>query len=49
MVKLLEALRHDLSQPLRETRAEGREVDAAGLERIWRENVPQPVAPRPDK
>jgi hypothetical protein len=38
-----------LAEFVREARAEGREVDAAGLERKWREDVPQPIAPRPDK
>ena len=38
-----------LAEFVRDARAGGREVDAAGLERKWRENVPQPIVPRPDK
>jgi heme A synthase len=38
-----------LTELVRAIRESGAEVDPAELERVWRETVPEPVAPRPDR
>lgn len=38
-----------MTELVRETRERSDDPDFAELERVWRERVPEPIAPRPDK
>lgn len=39
----------DMTKLAKDARANGCDVEPAELERVWRERVPEPIAPRDDR